>query len=108
MMKIKDFTKKELNNLIDDYGFEGKDFDEMIKIYEDEENKVFGFDENIFIIDKKEEMIVDSYEDGRLYFIKYGIDEDEDMECFELKEIVEELKERFGSKEWKNDIILGV
>lgn len=111
MMKIKDFTKKELKDLFENYCFENKDFDDMIKIYEDENNKVFGFDESIFIIDKKEEMIVDCYEDSRLYFIEYGIDEikekfGEDEICFELEEIREELKERFDDEVWKNDIIM--
>lgn len=68
MMKIKDFTKKELNNLIEDYGFEGKDFEEMIEIFENCYVKCFSYYDEVFIMDKKRSKLVEVFEDDRLDF----------------------------------------
>ena len=93
MMKRNEFTRNEWKNMVYEFNFEKNDLEDMIKIYEDDERKVFGIDNSIFIIDKKKEEIVDWYEDERLYFIEYGIDEiDDDEVCYELEEIREELK----------------
>lgn len=99
MMKRNEFTRNEWKNMVYEFNFEKNDLEDMIKIYEDDERKVFGIDNSIFIIDKKKEEIVDWYEDERLYFIEYGIDEiDDDEVCYELEEIREELKIKFGKK----------
>lgn len=93
-MMLTKFNEKELKVLVEDYGFEGKDFDEMIEIYESKKVLCFGFNCNVYILNKKSGEVIDYFEDDRLCFSGLDYESMNDLDDYEkeVDYLINEIK----------------
>lgn len=61
-------SKKEKDYLKVNFELNDDDFDEMIEIFENCYVKCFGYEDEVYIMDKKRSKLVDVFEDDRLDF----------------------------------------